>query len=41
MIKNKNTAENFGGVGLYLRTKRIPSVPGPQWQEMVQPASVS
>ena len=24
----------------YLRTKRTPSVPGPQWQETVQPACV-
>ena len=26
---------------IYLRTKIMPSVPGPQWQEMVQPAVVS
>ena len=25
---------------IYLRTKRTPRVPGPQWQETVQPASV-
>lgn len=30
-----------GAEAVYLRTKTMPIVPGPQWQEMVQPAVVS
>ena len=34
------TAGDFSGSITYLRTNRTPSVPGPQWQETVQPACV-
>ena len=35
------TAQSCGIFASYLRTNSTPKVPGPQWQETVQPASVS
>lgn len=39
--RKKVTGNIAGDLGIYFLTNRMPAVPGPQWQEMVQPAVLS
>lgn len=41
MLRALSVSTNPSVAAYFFRTKRMPRVPGPQWQETVQPASVS
>ena len=41
MFRALSVSTNPSVAAYFLRTKRMPRVPGPQWQETVQPARVS
>lgn len=41
MLRTLPVSTNPSVAAYFLRTKRMPRVPGPQWQETVQPARVS